>query len=134
MLFLSSASTKQPVGVLAMSTVFRAGVAALAKTLADEWAPDGIRVNHLIPGRIATDRLTQLDEDAAQRQGVSVEEVRAGIERSIPMGRYGNSLGEIASVVAFLASDDASYITGEVMEVHGGMNAPESIATTVSRI
>ncbi len=80
MLFMTSASTKQPVGVLAMSTVFRAGVAALAKLLADAWAADGIRVNHLIPGRIATPRLISLDADAAARSGSTPEAVRAGIE------------------------------------------------------
>ena len=67
----------------------RAGVAALAKALADEWAPAGIRVNHLIPGRIATERVAALDADTAQRRGVSLDEAQAGYEAQIPLGRYG---------------------------------------------
>lgn len=119
-LFLTSASTKQPAGTLAMSTVFRAGVAALAKLLADEWAPAGIRVNHLVPGRIATARLTQLDEDAARRRNTSPEAVRSGIEATIPLGRYGDP-DEFASAAVFLLSDAASYITGATLQVDGGM-------------
>ena len=120
MLFMTSASAKQPVGVLAMSTVFRAGVAALAKLLADEWAVDGIRVNHLIPGRIATPRLISLDEDAAQRAGTTADEVRSGIEATIPLGRYGEP-GEFAAAAVFLLSDAASYITGATLQADGGL-------------
>jgi len=119
-LFMTSASAKQPVGVLAMSTVFRAGVAALAKLLADEWAADGIRVNHLIPGRIATPRLISLDEDAAQRAGTTADEVRSGIEATIPLGRYGEP-GEFAAAAVFLLSDAASYITGATLQADGGL-------------
>jgi 3-oxoacyl-[acyl-carrier protein] reductase len=120
MLFSTSASVREPVGTLLLSTVFRAGVAALAKSLADEWAPDGIRVNHLIPGRIATQRVAALDEDAARRRGVTTDEVRAGFEHSIPMGRYGLA-GEFAAAAVFLLSDAASYITGATLQVDGGM-------------
>jgi len=119
-LFLTSASVKQPLGVLAMSTVFRAGVAALAKLLADEWAGDRIRVNHLIPGRIATPRLISLDADAALRTGKTAEQVRAGIEASIPLGRYGEP-GEFAAAAVFLLSDAASYITGATLQADGGL-------------
>jgi len=122
-LFMTSASTRQPVGVLAMSTVFRPGVAALAKLLADEWASDGIRVNHLIPGRIATARLISLDEDAAERAGATPEAIRAGVEKSIPMGRYGEP-SEYAAAAVFLLSDAASYITGATLQADGGLLRP----------
>ena len=103
-----------------MSTVFRAGVAALAKLLADEWAGDRIRVNHLIPGRIATSRLISLDADAARRTGTTAEQVRAGIEASIPLGRYGEP-EEFAAAAVFLLSDAASYITGATLQTDGGL-------------
>ncbi|MCJ7725401.1 MAG: SDR family oxidoreductase [Acidimicrobiia bacterium] len=119
-LFMTSTSAKQPLGVLSMSTVFRAGVAALAKLLSDEWAADGIRVNHLIPGRIATSRLISLDEDASRRTGKTVDEVQAGFEATIPLGRYGDP-GEFAAAAVFLLSGAASYITGATLQVDGGM-------------
>ena len=122
-LFMTSASTRQPVGVLAMSTVFRPGVAALAKLLADEWASDGIRVNHLIPGRIATSRLISLDEDAARRADTTPEAIRAGVEQSIPMGRYGEP-SEYAAAAVFLLSAAASYITGATLQADGGLLRP----------
>jgi len=120
LLFMTATAVKQPVGTLLLSTVFRAGVAALAKSLADEWAADGIRVNQLIPGRIATDRLVQLDDDAARRQDTTADQIRAGFERIIPLGRYGDP-GEFAAAAAFLASDAASYITGATLQVDGGL-------------
>jgi 3-oxoacyl-[acyl-carrier protein] reductase len=106
-----------------MSTVFRPGVTALAKLLADEWAEHGIRVNHLIPGRIATERLISLDEDLARRTGRTVEETREAIQRSIPMGRYGEP-EEYATAAVFLLSDAAAYITGATLQVDGGLLRP----------
>ena len=119
MLYLTSMSVREPIGVLAMSTIFRAGVGALAKTLATDWADDGIRVNHLIPGRIATERLDELDSAAGERSGRSTEAVRTSNERAIPLGRYGLP-GEFASAAAFLVSPAASYITGASLQVDGG--------------
>jgi len=119
LLFLTSSSVRQPVGTLAMSTVFRAGVAALAKLLADEWAPRGIRVNHLIPGRIATDRVATLDADLATRTGSTPAEVRQRFEGTLPLGRYGEP-DEFAAAAAFLVSGAASYITGATLAVDGG--------------
>ena len=123
MLFLTSASVRQPAATLALSTVFRAGVSALAKLLADEWAVSGIRVNQLIPGRIETDRLVQLDEAEAKRRGVSAAQVQADIERSIPLRRYGDP-DEFAAAALFLVSDAASYITGATLAVDGGLLRP----------
>lgn len=117
--FMTSASVRRPGGDLVLSSVFRAGVAALAKSLAAEWAPAGIRVNHVIPGRIATDRLVELDSHAAAASGETVEEVAARIAGGIPLGRYGDP-EEFARAVAFLVSDAASYITGATLHVDGG--------------
>lgn len=118
-LYLTSISVRQPVHVLAMSQVFRAGVSALAKGLADDWAGAGIRVNHLIPGRIATERVAQLDAGIAERRGVEASVVRSEIEASIPLGRYGDP-EEFARAAAFLVSPAASYITGATLQVDGG--------------
>jgi 3-oxoacyl-[acyl-carrier protein] reductase len=119
MLYLTSTSVREPIGALAMSSVFRAGVASLAKLLANDWASDGIRVNHLVPGRIATERLDELDAAAAQRSGSSSSAVRAANEQAIPLGRYGDT-DEFAAAATFLVSDAASYITGATLGVDGG--------------
>jgi 3-oxoacyl-[acyl-carrier protein] reductase len=119
-LFMTSVGVIEPIGTLLLSTVFRSGVSGLAKSLADEWAPHGIRVNHLIPGRIATDRITALDEDAARKAGISVEDARARVLRAIPLGRYGLP-EEYAAAAVFLLSDASSYITGASLRLDGGM-------------
>jgi 3-oxoacyl-[acyl-carrier protein] reductase len=110
---------KEPIGHLVLSNVFRAGVAALAKTLATEWAEDGIRVNHLIPGRIATQRVETLDGAIAAAEGVSRDEVQARTAAAIPLGRYGEP-DEFAAAAVFLVSPAASYITGSTLVVDGG--------------
>ena len=119
-LFMTSASVKEPIPNLVLSNVYRAGVAALAKTLAVEWAAAGIRVNRLIPGRIATERVAKLDADTAARRGVALEEVQHSSEAAIPLGRYGEP-GEYANAAIFLLSDAASYITGATLQVDGGL-------------
>ncbi|MEN8237988.1 MAG: SDR family oxidoreductase, partial [Actinomycetota bacterium] len=119
MLYLTSISVREPISALAMSSVFREGVASLAKLLANDWAGEGIRVNHLIPGRIATERLDELDAAAAQRSGKSFGAVREGNEQAIPLGRYGQP-DEFAAAATFLVSDAASYITGATLQVDGG--------------
>jgi 3-oxoacyl-[acyl-carrier protein] reductase len=91
----------------------------LAKTLAQEWAPDGIRVNHLIPGRIATARVEHLDAVTSEASDQSLGDVRAKSEASIPLGRYGEP-SEFAAAAAFLVSSAASYITGATLQVDGG--------------
>ena len=117
---MTSLTVKEPLGNLVLSTIFRAGVSALAKALADEWAPRGIRVNQLIPGRIVTARVAAMDEATARRTGVPVAEVRARQEGAIPMGRYGDP-DEFARAAVFLVSGAASYITGASLAVDGGL-------------
>lgn len=114
-----SISVKQPIKGLILSNTYRAGVIGLAKTLADELAPYGIRVNNLAPGRIATERIVQLDRFRAQEEKIPVEEVERQSIATIPMGRYGTP-EEFAEVAAFLASDRASYVTGATLQVDGG--------------
>ncbi|CAG0986962.1 MAG: SDR family oxidoreductase [Anaerolineae bacterium] len=118
-LTITSSSIKEPIERLALSTVMRAGVAGLVKTLADELAPHRIRVNNLIPGRLNTDRVNELDQIAAQRSGRTFAEVRAGWEAKIPLKRLG-SIDEFGRAAAFLLSPAASYITGASLRVDGG--------------
>jgi 3-oxoacyl-[acyl-carrier protein] reductase len=119
-LMSTSSSVKEPIQNLGLSTVLRASVSALAKTLALELAPSNIRVNQIIPGRIDTDRVRQLDEINGQKQGLSAEQAKARSIASIPMNRYGQP-EEFGRVAAFLLSDAASYMTGATVQVDGGL-------------
>lgn len=118
-LMSTSSSVKEPIQNLGLSTVLRASVSALAKTLALELAASKIRVNQIIPGRIDTDRVRQLDEINAKKQSISPEEAKSKAEAAIPMGRYG-AIEEFGRVGAFLLSDAASYVTGATVQVDGG--------------
>lgn len=117
--FLGSSSVKQPIPNLLLSNVYRAGVQALSKHLASELAPKHIRVNMISPGRVLTDRITQLDQARADKTGKSLETVRAESVATIPMGRLGDPQ-EFGNVAAFLASPAASYVTGASWLVDGG--------------
>jgi 3-oxoacyl-[acyl-carrier protein] reductase len=118
-LVTTSSSVKEPIPNLALSTVIRAGVSALAKTLSLELAADRIRVNQIIPGRIDTDRVRHLDEINAKNQGTTVEQAKAKSIATIPMGRYGET-PEYGRVAAFILSDAARYMTGATVQVDGG--------------
>ena len=115
----TSSSVKEPIPNLGLSTVLRASVSALAKTLALELAPANIRVNQIIPGRLDTDRVRQLDEINAKKQGITPAEAKAKSVAVIPMSRYGEA-DEFGKVGAFLLSDAASYMTGATVQVDGG--------------
>ena len=119
-LALGSSSVKRPIPNLLLSNVFRPAVQALTNALAVELAPHGIRVNCLSPGRIHTSRTDALDASRAERQGMSIDEVRAASVRDIPLGRMGRT-DEFGRVAAFLLSDAASYMTGSSVLVDGGM-------------
>jgi len=116
----TSSAVKEPIPNLALSNVVRSSVAALAKTLANELAGDRIRVNHLLPGRIDTDRVRELDTIRANATGVAVDDVKAAHAKTIPLGRYGEP-HEFASAALFLFSDAARYITGASLQVDGGL-------------
>jgi len=116
----TSSSVKEPIANLALSNVLRASVAALAKTLAIELAPSKIRVNNLIPGRIDTDRVRELDAINAKKAGITTEAQHARASATIPLGRYGDP-DEFGRMAAFLLSDAASYITGASVQVDGGL-------------
>jgi 3-oxoacyl-[acyl-carrier protein] reductase len=118
-LMLTSSSVKNPIPNLGLSNVIRPAVSALVKTLADEFAAKSIRVNQLVPGRIATERLTYLDDANAKRAGITLEEQRKRSAGAIPMGRYGEP-EEFARAAAFLLSGAAAYITGATLQVDGG--------------
>ena len=119
-LLATSSAVKEPIGNLALSTVMRTSVSALSKTLANELAPHKIRVNQLIPGRISTDRVKEIDQDNAQRAGITVPEQEKRIFATIPLARYGDP-EEFAAAAVFLLSDAAAYITGASLQVDGGM-------------
>jgi 3-oxoacyl-[acyl-carrier protein] reductase len=115
----TSASVKEPIPNLGLSTVIRASVSALSKTLALELAGSGIRVNQIVPGRIDTDRVRQLDEINAQKQGITPAESKLKTIAAIPLGRYGET-PEFGRVAAFLLSPAAAYMTGATVQVDGG--------------
>ena len=117
---IGSSGIEQPIPNLALSNGIRGAIAGWSKSLANEVAGDGVTVNMVLPGRISTDRLRELDEGKAKRTGMSLEEVEKDAKSTIPAGRYGKP-EEFASVVTFLASDSASYITGSMIRVDGGL-------------
>ncbi|MGH9307889.1 MAG: SDR family oxidoreductase [Vicinamibacterales bacterium] len=116
----TSSSVKEPIQNLGLSTVLRASVSALAKTLALELAPAKIRVNQIIPGRIDTDRVRHLDQVNATKHGISPDAAREKSMATIPLGRYGE-IEEFGRVAAFLLSDGAGYMTGATVQVDGGL-------------
>ena len=116
--FITSISVRSPVANLVTSNALRPGVVGLMKTLSIELGPEGILVNAVAPGRIATERLRELDDDAARRTGKPVSEIEAANLAAIPLGRYGDP-AELGSVVAFLCSSRASYVSGTVVGVDG---------------
>jgi 3-oxoacyl-[acyl-carrier protein] reductase len=116
---VTSIAVKQPVDNLILSNSVRAAVTGFARTLANEVAPFGITVNSVMPGYTATQRVDELAARNAALQGTTADDVRAVWERQIPMARLGDAR-EFAAMVAFLASERASYTTGASIAVDGG--------------
>jgi 3-oxoacyl-[acyl-carrier protein] reductase len=116
---ITSISVKEPVDSLLLSNSIRSAVHGLAKTLANQVAKDGITVNNVMPGYTLTDRVRQLARVNAEKQGISPEEIIANMGDPIPVGRVGQP-EEFGAVVAFLASDKATYVNGISIPVDGG--------------
>lgn len=116
---IASSSIKEPIPGLILSNTFRLGIVGLSKTLSEELAPFNVLVNTVGPGRIATERVKELDRAQADREGVHVDEITERAKKSIPLGRDGKP-EEFAKVVVFLASDGNTYMTGSTFIVDGG--------------
>lgn len=121
-LTITSISTKQPISGLLMSNVFRPAVVGLTKTLSQELGPEGIRVNSILPGWTATDRVVEIFEFRSEQNGTSVAAERAKVTNGIPLGRMAEP-AEFGRVAAFLCSPAASYVTGAMIPVDGGSYA-----------
>ena len=119
-LVISSSGIVQPIPNLGISNTIRASLVGWAKTLSSEVAAEGVTVNTIAPGRIHTDRVNQIDAAAAKKQNKPVEEIVRASHATIPAGRYG-TVAEFADTAVYLLSDNASYITGSVVKVDGGM-------------
>jgi 3-oxoacyl-[acyl-carrier protein] reductase len=116
---VTSIAAKQPVDGLMLSNSIRAAVTGMARTLANEVATFGVTVNNILPGYTRTERVTELNAATAAREGVPVEQIDQRIAGQIPMRRLGEPR-EFAALAAFLASERASYITGQSIAVDGG--------------
>ena len=116
---VTSIAAKQPVDGLMLSNSLRAGVVAFARTLSTEVARDGITVNNLLPGYTRTQRVLDLSAQMAAAGGTTPEEIVRRWEAEIPMQRLGEPQ-ELAALAAFLASEQAAYITGQSIAVDGG--------------
>jgi 3-oxoacyl-[acyl-carrier protein] reductase len=117
---LTSFVAKQPMELLTISSTLRAGLSALTRTMSNEFSKDGVLVNAVLPGHILTDRQKHLNEIRSKEEGISVDDYAARAVQTIPIKRHGRPQ-EIGDVVAFLASERASYVTGATIPVDGGV-------------
>lgn len=117
---ITSISVKQPLDNLLLSNTMRAAVVGLVKTLARELATDRIRVNAVAPGWIATDRLNEVIRIRAEREGLTLEAAMVAEAKEVPLGRIGRP-EEVADLIVYLLSERASYITGNIVQIDGGL-------------
>ena len=117
-LVILSSSAREPIPGLTTSNLIRPGLAGLIKSLVTEIVP--VRINGLAPGRLQTDRIAQIDAALAASSNIPVEDIQKRTVERIPLGRYGDPL-ELGRVGAFLLSPAASYVTGAIVPVDGGM-------------
>ncbi len=117
-----SYGVRQPIGELVYSNAGRAALAAWLKTTSRTVAAEGVTINGVLPGRLDTPRIRELDSGRAEREGTTEEAVRAAYLGAIPAGRYGRP-EELGALVGFLASERASFITGQFVAVDGGLLA-----------
>jgi 3-oxoacyl-[acyl-carrier protein] reductase len=117
---ITSVAVKQPIDGLILSNSVRSAVSGLVKTLANEYGKHNVTVNNVCPGYTRTERLTSLAAHTAQNEGLAREDVERRWTSQVPLGRLGEP-EEFADVVAFLASERASYITGASIAVDGGL-------------
>ncbi len=116
---ITSVAVKQPIPNLILSNAARSAVVAMAKTLSMQVAAEGITVNNVCPGYTLTDRVRGLAESNSASEGISIDEVMARWETSIPARRLGKP-EEVAALITFLASQQAGYITGTTIQIDGG--------------
>jgi len=119
LIYITSSTLKQPIPTLTLSNVIRISLQGLVKTLAYQLGPYNILVNGIMQGYVDTERVREVAAARAQREERKVEDVIKEIEREVPLGRLAKP-EEIGELVAFLASDKASYITGSLILIDGG--------------
>jgi 3-oxoacyl-[acyl-carrier protein] reductase len=117
---VASITVKEPLNYLVLSNSMRAALVTWAKSLATDIAADQITINNILTGYFDTERISQLNQEKAQKLGISPEEVRAAMEASVPAKRLGKP-EEYANLVCFLASKEAGYITGTNIPIDGGL-------------
>jgi len=120
LVFITSTTLRQPIPNLVLSNTARLSLAGLSKSLATEYGGKGITSNGIMQGHILTDRQREIAEDTSRRTGKSIDDAMKQALADVPLGRYGTP-EEIGYLVAFLASDKASYITGAMIPIDGGM-------------
>ena len=120
LVFITSTTLRQPIPNLVLSNTVRLSLAGLSKSLANEYAVKGITSNGIMQGHILTDRQREIAEDTSRRTGKNIDDSMKQALADVPLGRYGTP-EEIGYLVAFLASDKASYITGTMIPIDGGM-------------
>ncbi len=120
LVFITSTTLRQPIPNLVLSNTVRLSLAGLSKSLATEYGGKGITSNGIMQGHILTDRQREIARDVSSRTGKAIDDAMKQVLLEVPLGRYGTS-EEVGNLVAFLASDKASYINGSMIAIDGGM-------------